>query len=98
MWPVALLARRAVGNVSVTPVGFGLLSRQQVQAEEEAPQNRGGRRRLHVGPGNPAEINNLRQQGRDVGHQREERKNVPSRHKFLQAYHQQGTTIDHKTT
>lgn len=33
VWLAVLL----VGNLSVTPVGLGLLSRQQVQAEEEAP-------------------------------------------------------------
>lgn len=98
VWLLLLRSRLLVGNVS--PVGLGLLSRQQVQAEEKAPQHRGGggRRRLHVGPRNPAENNNPRQQCREVGHQRRAGKNVPSQHKFPQAYHEQGTTIDHKTT
>lgn len=52
----ALRSRLVVGSVCVAQVGFGLLSRQDVQAAEEAPQNDGGRRRLHVGPRNPAEI------------------------------------------
>lgn len=60
--------RLVVGDVPV--VGLGLHSRQEVQAAEEAPQQRsGGSRRLHVGPRNPAENNNQRQQRREVGHQ-----------------------------
>lgn len=98
VWLLLLRSGLVVGNISL--VGLGLRSRQQVQAEEKAPQQRGGgsRRRLHVGPRNPAENNSQRQQCRGVGHQRRAGKNVPSQHKFPQAYHQQGTTIDHKTT
>lgn len=94
VWLRLLRPRLLVGSVS--PVGSGLLSSQQVQAEQKAPQqHRGGggggrRRRLHVGPRNPAENN--KQRSWTPG------KNVPSQHKFPQAYHQQGTTIDHKTT
>lgn len=37
-------SRPVVGGVWLTQVVFGLLSRNQVQAEEKAPQNHGGRR------------------------------------------------------
>lgn len=37
-------SRPVAGSVRLTQVVFGLLSREQVQAEEKAPQNHGGRR------------------------------------------------------
>lgn len=66
MWLLPLPLRPVVGSLSVTRVGFGLLSRQDVQAEEKAPQNHSGRRRMHVVRRNPAEI---KQQCREAGHQ-----------------------------